>query len=429
MKKFFKITMILIMISFNSIFAQWFPVYSEPNGTFTSVFFTDAYTGYVAGQTFVGTTHAVLLKTTNAGINWFGLTTIPTAETGSFFTSVFFTDANTGLVTRRTDGTTGGLILRTTNGGNTWDSTTLPGNNALYRLYFINSNTGFASGNATILKTTNAGVNWVYRNPNSSVLFQICFTDINTGYVVGYGGVIRKTTDGGDNWFTQNSGTGQDLRGIGFSDANTGFAVGGTTNSSNLILKTTNGGVNWYPVTYTYSTCVLWFVKFISPSTGYIIGNCNQILKTIDGGANWCYQESPVNSNYVGCFFTSSNTGYFVGQSQSYILKTTNGGGNCTLLGIELASNEIPDSYSIEQNYPNPFNPVTNIKFSIPKACIVKLAVFDITGKQVEELVNGKYNAGIYKVDFDASGLSSGVYFYKLIANDFTETKKMLLVK
>jgi myo-inositol-hexaphosphate 3-phosphohydrolase len=98
-------------------------------------------------------------------------------------------------------------------------------------------------------------------------------------------------------------------------------------------------------------------------------------------------------------------------------------------VGIQNISNEIPNGFSLEQNYPNPFNPVTNIIFSIPKSGMVKLVVYDIIGKQVSELVNGNYNAGSYKVDFNASVLSSGVYFYKIETNGFTDIKKMMLIK
>lgn len=97
--------------------------------------------------------------------------------------------------------------------------------------------------------------------------------------------------------------------------------------------------------------------------------------------------------------------------------------------GVQTIGNEIPSGFALEQNYPNPFNPVTNINFSIPKAGMVKLVVFDALGRQVTELINANYNAGTYKVDFDASNLSTGVYFYKLQTDGFTDIKKMMLVK
>lgn len=89
----------------------------------------------------------------------------------------------------------------------------------------------------------------------------------------------------------------------------------------------------------------------------------------------------------------------------------------------------LPSSFALEQNYPNPFNPATTIKFSVPKSGIVLLKVYDITGSEVASLISGELNAGSYKTEFNASQLGSGVYFYKLVADGFTETRKMILVK
>lgn len=98
-------------------------------------------------------------------------------------------------------------------------------------------------------------------------------------------------------------------------------------------------------------------------------------------------------------------------------------------LGITTISTEIPNSYLLEQNYPNPFNPKTIIRFDILKASDVKITVFDIIGREVTRLVQQKLNAGKYSVDFDAANLVSGIYFYSILADDFVQTKKMILVK
>jgi uncharacterized delta-60 repeat protein len=98
-------------------------------------------------------------------------------------------------------------------------------------------------------------------------------------------------------------------------------------------------------------------------------------------------------------------------------------------IGINPVSGEIPDNFMLSQNYPNPFNPVTNIKFGIPKAGNVRLIIYDINGREVNRLINQNLNAGYYTADFNASNLASGVYFYRLEANDFTDVKKMMLVK
>jgi subtilisin-like proprotein convertase family protein len=98
-------------------------------------------------------------------------------------------------------------------------------------------------------------------------------------------------------------------------------------------------------------------------------------------------------------------------------------------VGIQTIGSEIPKSFSLSQNYPNPFNPVTNIKFSMPRSGNVSMKVYDILGRQVAELVNEFRPAGNYVVDFNAAHLSSGVYFYSIETSEFTEVKKMVLVK
>lgn len=99
--------------------------------------------------------------------------------------------------------------------------------------------------------------------------------------------------------------------------------------------------------------------------------------------------------------------------------------------GISSVKDEVgfPKSYSISQNYPNPFNPSTTIRFQLPNSSIVNLKVYDVLGNEIVTLVNEEKPVGEYEVEFNAAGLSSGIYFYKLNAGSFVETKKMILMK
>jgi len=135
------------------------------------------------------------------------------------------------------------------------------------------------------------------------------------------------------------------------------------------------------------------------------------------------------NSSFPGsASFTNTTTP----RSRNYTMYTrinpTTGGQ--IPIGITTVSNQVPSKYSLKQNYPNPFNPSTNIRFELKSASVVNIKVFDIAGREVAQLVKGEnVQAGIHEVKFDASRLASGVYFYKLETPDFTETKKMMLIK
>jgi len=88
-----------------------------------------------------------------------------------------------------------------------------------------------------------------------------------------------------------------------------------------------------------------------------------------------------------------------------------------------------PVRFSLEQNYPNPFNPTTTIKYQIPELSFLTIKVYDVVGNEITALVNEEKQIGSYEVNFDATGIPSGVYFYRLQAEDFAETKKMVLIR
>jgi hypothetical protein len=98
-------------------------------------------------------------------------------------------------------------------------------------------------------------------------------------------------------------------------------------------------------------------------------------------------------------------------------------------LGTEIRTASTPKEYQLNQNYPNPFNPTTVIEFAIPTTETVSLKIYDVLGREVATLLNERRNAGVHRINFNATNLSSGTYFYRLQAGTFTQTKKMILVK
>ena len=143
------------------------------------------------------------------------------------------------------------------------------------------------------------------------------------------------------------------------------------------------------------------------------------------------YHRDTLNCSYptTHVVYTAGTKGYPVGDLNWFPTKKTAWLAAGGWTSVEQTNSEIPVSFNLDQNYPNPFNPTTKISYSIPKASQVRLEIYDILGSRIETLVNNMQNAGNYNVDFDASKYSSGVYIYRLITNDYTISKKMMLMK
>jgi uncharacterized delta-60 repeat protein len=148
-----------------------------------------------------------------------------------------------------------------------------------------------------------------------------------------------------------------------------------------------------------------------------------QWIQRYNGSGNvWDGGSSLVIDNLGNVFVTGRSTG--LGSDQDYVtIKYSQS------IGISPISSGVPDKFALYQNYPNPFNPVTKIKFDIPGAQISNLCIYDILGREITTLVNESLKTGTYEVEWDAADYPSGVYYYKLIAGDFIETKKMVLIK
>ena len=110
-------------------------------------------------------------------------------------------------------------------------------------------------------------------------------------------------------------------------------------------------------------------------------------------------------------------------------IKTAKAGWVETLVSVYENPREIPSKFDLLQNYPNPFNPSTTIKYTIPIRCHVEIQLFDILGREMKTLVNDLKEPGMYEILFNANNLSSGVYFYRIQAGDYTTTKKFILIK
>jgi len=133
---------------------------------------------------------------------------------------------------------------------------------------------------------------------------------------------------------------------------------------------------------------------------------------------------------FLDLAFVDDHNGWLIGRNGGYyVYRTTNGGLGGIVSVDGNAINFMPDRFILEQNYPNPFNPLTKIKYQISGLGFVTLKVYDILGNEIAPLVKEEKPAGSYEVGFNGTNLTSGIYFYQLRAGNYTETRKMILLK
>ena len=148
--------------------------------------------------------------------------------------------------------------------------------------------------------------------------------------------------------------------------------------------------------------------------------NTPKYLTNANGNASAQAVFNPVNNSLVEMVTNNGISSY------SFDIIVLN---DSLLVGIDSDLDAIPQAYALGQNYPNPFNPTTTFVVSLPQASDVKVMIYNVLGQQVAVLQNGKMQAGEHKFTFDASRFASGMYFYRVEANNFRAVKKMLLVK
>ena len=192
------------------------------------------------------------------------------------------------------------------------------------------------------------------------------------------------------------------------------------------MLRSDDGGINWTVPVYPSSN-LLYSVSFGDPNNGFAVGLQGRILKTADGGVNWIELPYISSYHYHGVSFSDQNHGTIVGYD-GVILRTTTGGLSWTE-GDKKGDRHIPQHLSLSQNYPNPFNPSTSLAFDLPRTSIVTLKIYNMLGEEVATLVSDRLSAGSYSYEWDASSLASGVYIYRLEAEGFVQTRKMILMK
>ncbi len=397
---------------------------NQTSGTTNLFYSVKAVSGQVC---WAAGSNGTVRRTTDGGNTWLN----GNPNTGVINGDILFIEAldenNAWVTTSPPSSNT--FIFRTTNGGINWVQVYTNSGGNINGIKMVSASNGFAFGNPVsgtwnILTTSNGGANWTTfpTAPTAQVIEQ----GSRNGFYVklpyiwfgSFPGTSYRSTNSGVNWTSHPvNGINGYIFAMHFNNDTLGIASGIT------MAKSTNSGTTYFSQT--------------PPGAGNINGidgkdnqfwivRQTQVYRSTDGGSNWTSVYSNSNTlldvdfpdNMSGCL-----TGWVVGYGGT-IAKMT---GTLTGTGNNLST--LPDNYKLYQNYPNPFNPVTKINYDIPKNTFVSLKIYDILGREAAVLVNEIKNAGSYTVEFNASSLTSGVYFYRLETSAYSEIRKMMLMK
>ncbi len=427
------IALILTTIDITSSYAQsWVLAGTITNpGQRPSISIVNYSTAWVADGT---VDNPKVFRTINGGLNWISLPTTGIAEE---LYCIWATAENTAF-TGEGEVNGNARLFYTSNAGVNWVSVVQTGQNQGYFNGIIFSRRDATYGFAIaerIFRSTNSGLNWTMIlsgvNGVSNAHNSLFMIDGNFyGFGMNNGAArVRLTTNDGSNWMNQAIGVpGNYTSAVAFAD-NKLLGVAATSTSLPLIARTVNGGQTWSDINIGTGLTGASKLKWVSGSSVvYIMGENGAIKRSLDNGLTWSSMPTAgVTNLYHFDFIKLSNViyGYAVSSNGS-VIKLAD---SILITGAGRINSTIPSEFKLYQNYPNPFNPSTVISFDIPKSTFTRLVIYDVLGRETETLLNEEVKAGHHEMNWDASGYASGIYYYSLYAEDFRDSKKMILTK
>jgi photosystem II stability/assembly factor-like uncharacterized protein len=415
-----------------SVFSQqpsWKLLPNSPSGgRYDDISFINANTGWTALQR--------VYKTTDGGLNWMRQDSLPV-----YMRSIAFFDSLTGFI-GALDSVK--ILWRTTNGGVNWSQVQnipSPVPKGICGISIADNNTIYACGRFTgpagVIKSTDRGATWqsIDMSAYATTLIDCKFFSADSGFVVGGFGptyatrkaVILFTSNGGASW-TQKAISTSDSNWcwkISFVNRNVGYVSIETPFSSpeESFFKTTNGGESWLELPYTGTEQG---IGFVNDTLGWL--GFHFMKQSTDAGLTWNNIDFGMQLPFINRIrFYGDTMGYASG---SRIFKYTSDNS----IGISNNQGSAPKNYKLYQNYPNPFNPATTIKYEIFEYSMTTIKIYNSVGEEVYVFMNGFRPPGMREFKWDGTNMNgmqlpSGVYFYKLETEKYTETKKMMLVK
>ncbi len=373
------------------------------------------------GSIFATTTNRVVFRSDNNGATWVSLYTLSA-------TPSMFACASNGNVFL---GTQGQGLLRSTDNGSTWTmiSGGIPDREvrdvALGAGGIIYAGT-FTAG---IFRSTDDGVTWTAMNNGLAEKDIASITVTSTGRVlVGVKGVngLYKSDDHGNTWSP--TGMPRTTRVFHIAEKANGILFADSDEPADGIYRSTDNGDTWLRIAFAGQNTGLHPQSIDAYGNVYVgVRADGHLYRSTDNGDSWNIFDSGMTGTPIGALispngygFAASSTGFFRSSS--------------TLTSVERFQERSPFEFELSQNYPNPFNPSTMIRYAVPEDATVTLQVYNMLGEAVAELVSGEVKAGYHEALFDATGLASGSYVYRLTATTqsgekLTASKTLVVAK
>ncbi len=308
---------------------------------------------------------------------------------------------------------TGIVLNRSTNNGANWTQYNLSAADGFESLTASGNNVFVGTHNYGIRRSTNNGENWSVLTTGFPTVYSLASNGDNIFAGVQNWGFYRSTNNG-ENWIQ--TLTGQRINAL----VNINNIIYAGTDINGVYISTDNG-TSWAQTSLNNRK-----IRSLAMRGNNIFAGTDTsgVYISTNNGASWVQKNEGLINLRAESLLISGN----------YVFAGTYGNGVwkrplSEVIGILPISNEVPNQFFLSQNYPNPFNPNTVISFQLAVNSFATLKVYDILGREVATLVNEQLQPGTYEVDWDGTNFPSGVYYYKMIADDFTETKKMVLIK
>jgi hypothetical protein len=407
--------MILVSFFFTAADAQWTSAQGPYGGVVRKIM--------VSGQNlFAGLDSSGVFMSTLSGASW---TTLNTGLTNHNVWTLAFDGSNLYA------GTNGGGAYVSTNNGGNWTAV----NNGITGTLFIHS---LATSGSYVLaaapfgafRTSDGGTTWTKITTGLTNSDVMTFAVSESNLFAGTLGGVFASTNNGTNWSPAKAGL---TTNIVFALTAAAGNLYAATSPSGLFLST-NNGTSWTSTANNLGTKVVHCLA--SSGSTVFAGNDSGVYISTNNGGNWVHVNDglPANAQVHSLTVTSS-----------YLLAGTDSAGvwkrplTELVTGVALTAPAVPEQFGLDQNYPNPFNPTTTIRYAIGRvvalsgsegpATRVRLAVYDMLGREVAVLVDEQKEPGAHIATWDASGMASGIYICRLTATDYTQSRTMVLLK